>query len=112
MWSDLGSKKVTLARLENGWEKARTENGRRLLTLVMDPTRAAQRRWRDVDRYLRVIIPMASIIDDEEKAKERVRVDFLVSGLRGYVQGDEKRFLFCGGDETVLQGQENEFPLR
>lgn len=75
MWSDLGSKKVTLARLETGWEKARTENGRRirrLLMLVMDPTRAAQRRWRDVDRYLRVIIPMASIIDEEEKAKERV----------------------------------------
>lgn len=73
--------------------------------LVMDPTTAAQRRRRDVDRYLRVIIPMASIIDDEEKAKERVRVDFLVSGLRGYVQGDEKRFLCGGGEEGCCRGK-------
>lgn len=57
--------------------------------LVMAPTRAAQRGRRDGDRYLRGIniIHMASMVDDEEEEKERARADFLVSGLRCYVQG-------------------------
>ena len=40
----MGSRKITLARLENGWEKVRLQIGRpvrKLLKLVMAPTRAA-----------------------------------------------------------------------
>lgn len=42
MWSDLGSRKVTLAGLKNGWEKAKMENGRPVRRLsVTAPTRTA-----------------------------------------------------------------------